>query len=83
MLCFRHVYREKKRHLDLRIQQLQEELEEAQSNLEANNERLIKASSETRRAIDELNAEKSKAQRLAVGREARVRETDPGVFFYR
>lgn len=67
LLLFRHLYREKKRHLDMRIQQLEEEVEEAQMNLAANNEKLIKASNDVRKAVDDLNAEKGKIQRLTVG----------------
>ena len=51
----------------MRIQQLEEEVEEAQANLETNNEKLIKASNDLRKAVDDLNAEKNKIQRLAVG----------------
>ena len=66
-LPFRQLYREKKRQLDMRIKQLEEEVEEAQATLQANNERLIKVSNDLRKAVDDLNAERGKIQRLTVG----------------
>ena len=62
----RNVHLDQKRHLTLRNQQLEEELEDIQTNSEVGDEKLKKAAADLRKVSDEYAAERNRAQQLAV-----------------
>uniref|UniRef100_A0A8C4KHE5 Myosin heavy chain 11 n=1 Tax=Dromaius novaehollandiae TaxID=8790 RepID=A0A8C4KHE5_DRONO len=73
-VTFRHIQLDEKRRLEARIAQLEEELEEEQSNMEAMGDRMRKAVQQAEQLNNELATERSTAQKNESARQQLERQ---------